>query len=211
MRPYVSTSTVILIMSTVLLVGFGLMIGISVSTTLLGYPKTFIGSAFGYAVLSVLGLVALTSIVVNLVMRLLRAKETLIVDDSGWVSIRRSTRCGVPKVREPLDLDEVAYVTWDVGLFAPSGTEAILFWDRDPLLWRVPLAEIPRSLISASPTAEMRLRLELARRIAAGTLHSSIDVATWEPLGEKLPDTRAWISLEGRRRNIIHRPSCDGD
>ena len=70
-----------------------------------------------------------------------------------------------------------------------------------------PLTEISRSLITASPTAEARLRLELNRRITSGTLESNIDVATWEPIGEKLPPLAPGVSFEGR--NVVRRPLHD--
>jgi len=151
-----------------------------------------------------------------LVLRATRPKATLVVDDSGRISVHRNNRRGDPEVKELVALDQVAAITWYIDLFDPSGTELLQFWDRNPQLRMdllgimpsepgvVPLAEIPRALIAASPSAELRLRIELSQRIESGAIYSNVDVATWEPIGEKLPPLAPGASFEGR--NVIRRP-----
>lgn len=219
MRPFIPLSTIILTTALVLVAAVAGAIALDLVSTKLGSPLPLRWwESLGYAGAAVL-LLLLVIAAGALLLRLTRSKATLVVDDSGQISIHRSKRRGDPEVEELVNLDQVAMVTWYIDLFDPSGTEFIQFWDRDPQLRMdilglmpttpdiAPLTEISRSLITASPTAEARLRLEFNRRITAGTLESNIDVATWEPIGEKLPPLAPGVSFEGR--NVVRRTLPD--
>ena len=219
MRPFVPLSTIILTTALVVVATVAGAIALDLMSTKLGSPLPLRWwESLGYAGATVL-ILLLVIAAGALLLRLTRPKATLVVDDSGQISIHRSKHRGDPEVEELVSLDQVAMVTWYIDLFDPSGTAFIQFWDRDPQLRMdilgltpttpdiAPLAEISRTFITASPTAEARLRLELNRRITAGTLESNIDVATWEPIGEKLPPMAPGVSFEGR--NVVRRPLPD--
>ena len=219
MRPFIPLSTIILTTALVLVAAVAGAIALDLIFTKLDSPLPLRWwESLGYAGAAVL-ILLLVIVAGALLLRRTRPKATLVVDDSGQISIHRSKRRGDPEVEELVHLEQVAMVTWYIDLFDPSGTEFIQFWDRDPQLRMdilgltptmpgiVPLAEISRALITASPTAETRLRHELNRRISSGTLESNIDIATWEPVGEKLPPMAPGVSFEGR--NVVRRPTTN--
>lgn len=219
MRSFTSTTAVLLTTTMVLVAMVASVIAVDLIFTKLDYPLPLRWwETLGYAGAAVLILLLLIG-GGSMLLRATRPKATLIIDDSGQISLHRSRRHRNPEVEKLVNLDQVAMVTWYIDLFDRTGTEYIQFWDRDPQLRMdilglmptepgiVPLAEISRSLVAASPSAEVRLRLELSRRITSGALDSNIDVATWEPIAEKLPPLAPGVSFEGR--NVVRRPTTD--
>lgn len=135
---------------------------------------------------------------------------TISVDDHGVLSVYTKKLFREPEVEATVHLDQVAVLTWHIDLFDPAGVESLQFWDQDPELTMdifglMPqnrdartLIEIPQAFLTSAPTAEARLRFELARRIEQGVLLSNVDVQTWEPIGSKLPPLADGIRFEGR-------------
>ena len=175
-------------------------------------------SEFGVTVLTcVLALAAVVLLIVGIVAALRRLDPiwahggTITVDDHGVLTVYTKKLFREPESEAVVQLDDVAMLTWYIDMFDPAGVECLQFWDQDPELTMdifglMPqnrdartLVEIPQLFLKSAPTAEARLRFELARRIDQGALLSNVDVQTWEPIGSKLPPLADGIRFEGRK------------